>query len=103
MIDNTPITEHWCEFHWSPYRKVEANGVYAVVALVRTVISRPEFRAAVARRVKIGFRYTDAAELALAELLLREQKPLCCIVGDETMANILIDARQLPRMVMPEC
>ena len=80
----------WCREHWQRVVQDEtANSVYASLRIVTRCLEMDRFNAAVQWEVD-GQRLEDGAALSAA---LAAAAPLCCYLGDDEFAIMLLEAR----------
>ena len=81
----------WCERHWKPYKDEEANGIVSTMMVMEKFTTHPD--------AMIFCGYDGGDNLADTDKLneaLVHFAPVCCMLGDEVMDQILEEAKKAP-------
>lgn len=98
MPDNTLLSQYWCARHWEPY----ANPLVADPAIdgrinklvPQFVFTLPRFRKGIQMLMETrGLSAKNAGTLLVADWIKAAGKPMCCILGDMTMNDLMRRAR----------
>lgn len=82
----------WCTHHWSRVVNDESiNSVFAAFRLVTRVLEMDRFYLLAYSEGKHGEK-TDVARI---NTVLSEISPICCWLGDDEFALLLIEAREI--------
>lgn len=86
------LNDQWCEFHWAPYRDPSVNGILGATSLMQAILDNAEFMADAAKLRAKGVERNLAAQRTMERWVSEKRKPMCCLLGDDVMAKILIAA-----------
>lgn len=83
------VNNWWCTHHWEPYQVNAKAGESACSRLSAHVLTRKDFQKAVAQvQRKYKFTLERARVVVITDWVKRNQRPVCCLLGDATMNRI---------------